>query len=138
MVFILFFIFIYFRGFWLLNLCKNYFYVGSNRNIYFAKELELIYLLPNNKKVITSKKEFFEKKYKDMLKNEDLRISYKISNKRVLCIYEKYKIINEFNLFLNNEIESYIRILIKKDYNKCLNSLLNFLLQNKKNAHKLF
>ena len=106
--------------------------------MYFSKELELIYLLPNNKKVIKSKKEFFEKKYKDMLKNEDLKISYKISNKRVLCIYEKYKIINEFNLFLNNEIEVYIRILIKKDYNKCLNSLLNFLLQNKKNAHKLF
>lgn len=73
-----------------------------------------------------------------MLKNEDLKISYKISNNRVLCIYEKYKIINEFNLFLNNEINSYIRILIKEDYNKCLNILLNFLLNNKKNANKLF
>ncbi len=128
----------YFRGFWLLNLCKNYFYMGQDRNRYFSKELELIYLLPKNKKLIDTKKDFFDKKYKDMLKNEDLRISYKIAQKRVLCIYEKYKIINEFNLFLIEESKSYVRILIKKDYNKCLHHLLTFLLQNKKHASKLF
>lgn len=135
---ILLFMFLYFRGFWILNLCKNYFYIGKSRNDYFARELEFIYLLPNNKKLIESKKEFFNKKYKDMLKNEDLKISYNISNKRVLCIYAKYKIINEFNLFLNNEITSYVKVLINKDYNKYLNVLLNFLLQSKKNVIKLF
>lgn len=64
MIYIILLIFLYFRGFWILNLCKNYFYIGKNRNLYFSKELELIYLLPNNKKLIESKKEFFEKNTK--------------------------------------------------------------------------